>query len=60
MAEPPGVVTGTDAELAAALRSGADDPAARAAFRERFCALEDGGASERVVRAVFGDRVAAP
>ncbi|MDX6663912.1 MAG: CDP-glycerol glycerophosphotransferase [Solirubrobacteraceae bacterium] len=59
MAEPPGVVTRSGAELADALREGADDPAARAAFRERFCALEDGGAAERVVRAVFGERVVA-
>jgi hypothetical protein len=34
------------------VRSGGEAP--RAAFRERFCSLEDGGAAERVVRAVFG------
>jgi len=53
-------------ELVTALRSGAawgDDAARlRSAFRERFCSLEDGCASERVVRRVFlGERdVAAP
>lgn len=59
IAEPPGPVARTDAELAQALRSGADAPELRAAFRERFCSLEDGGAAERVVRAVFGDKAAA-
>lgn len=53
MAEAPGAVCRTEAEAIEALRSGADDPAARAAFRERFCALEDGGAAERVVRRVW-------
>jgi CDP-glycerol glycerophosphotransferase len=51
------VVTTTARQLADALRDGsAEGPAAaklRAAFRERFCALEDGRAAERVVRAVF-------
>jgi CDP-glycerol glycerophosphotransferase len=51
---PPGVVATTQDGVVEALRSGADDPAARAAFRERFCALEDGHAAERVVRAVWG------
>jgi CDP-glycerol glycerophosphotransferase len=61
MSEPPGVVTGTEDGLVEALRSGADDVAARTAFRERFCSLEDGGAAERVVRRVwFGERVPAP
>jgi CDP-glycerol glycerophosphotransferase (TagB/SpsB family) len=63
MAEPPGIVARTGHELAAALRSGAADaePARelRAAFRERFCSLEDGGAAERVVRAVWKERAAA-
>jgi CDP-glycerol glycerophosphotransferase len=53
LAEPPGVVARTQDELIAALAAGADDAAARAAFRERFCALEDGRAAERVVRRVF-------
>jgi CDP-glycerol glycerophosphotransferase len=56
MAEAPGVVSRTEAEAIEALASGADDPPARAAFRERFCALEDGHAAERVVRRVwFGE-----
>jgi CDP-glycerol glycerophosphotransferase len=53
MAEPPGVVTRTQDELVEALRSGrAEDPdsaALRRAFRQKFCALEDGRAAERVV-----------
>jgi CDP-glycerol glycerophosphotransferase len=57
LAEPPGVVTRTEEELVAAFRSGAYAAAEaarlRAAFRERFCSLEDGGAAERVVRAVW-------
>jgi CDP-glycerol glycerophosphotransferase len=57
LAEPPGIVTTTDKELIEAFRSGAvwGEEAARlrAAFRERFCALEDGRASERVVRRVW-------
>jgi CDP-glycerol glycerophosphotransferase len=57
MAEPPGAVTRTEAELVGALRSGAaagdGATAMRAAFRERFCALDDGHAAERVVRRVF-------
>jgi CDP-glycerol glycerophosphotransferase len=57
IAEPPGVVARTDDEVAAALRSGAawdaDARAARAAFRDRFCSLEDGRAAERVVRRVW-------
>ncbi len=62
--EAPGPVTRTEAELVEALRSGAADAedAARdrAAFRARFCALEDGRAAERVVRRVwFGERAAA-
>ena len=32
------------------------DDAARRAFRERFCYLDDGGAAERVVRRVFLDQ----
>ena len=62
--EPPGVVARDDAELVEAFRSGAvfGDAARedRAAFRARFCALEDGRAAERVVRRVwFGERVPA-
>jgi CDP-glycerol glycerophosphotransferase len=53
MAEPPGPVTRTEQELIEILRTGRDDAPARAAFRERFCSLEDGGAAERVVRRVF-------
>jgi CDP-glycerol glycerophosphotransferase len=65
MAEPPGVVTRTDAELIEAFRSGAvfgdDARSLRAAFRARFCSLDDGHAAERVVRRVWlGERDAAP
>jgi CDP-glycerol glycerophosphotransferase len=61
LAEPPGVVTRTDGELVDALTSGAargpEAEALRAAFRARFCALDDGRAAERVVRRVwFGER----
>jgi CDP-glycerol glycerophosphotransferase len=55
MTEGPGVVARTQAEVIDALRSRADDPQARAAFRERFCSLEDGHAAERVVRRVWRD-----
>jgi len=54
LAEPPGVVAVTQQEVAEALA--APESGARAAFRERFCALEDGGAAERVVRRVWGLR----
>lgn len=62
--EGPGAVTGSDAQLIDALRSGRafgeDAERARAAFRARFCSLEDGRAAERVVRRVFlGEREAA-
>lgn len=57
MEEPPGAVATTEEELATLFRSGAyrDDRAAtlRAAFREKFCAWDDGHAAERVVRRVF-------
>jgi CDP-glycerol glycerophosphotransferase len=63
LAEPPGLVSSDASGLAQALRSGAaggeEAGALRAAFRERFCSLEDGGAAERVVRAVWGERVTA-
>jgi CDP-glycerol glycerophosphotransferase len=56
-AEPPGVFARSFEELVEAFRTGAvgDEVAAkaRARFRERFCALEDGHAAERVVRRVF-------
>ena len=51
LAEPPGTVTRTQDEVAEALRAPAD--AQRAAFRARFCSLDDGGAAERVVRRVW-------
>jgi CDP-glycerol glycerophosphotransferase len=62
--EHPGVFTRTFDELVTAFRSGAvgGDPAsrARARFRARFCALEDGHAAERVVRRVFlGEQLSA-
>ena len=61
----PGVVTRTDEEVVDALLSGAaageQARRDRAAFRARFCALEDGRAAERVVRRVWlGERVPAP
>jgi CDP-glycerol glycerophosphotransferase len=57
MEEPPGAITRTEAEVVAAIRAGDPAPDARAAFRARFCSLDDGGAAERVVRRVwFGER----
>ncbi|MDT5040584.1 MAG: hypothetical protein QOE51_1569 [Actinoplanes sp.] len=57
MAEPPGAVARTYAELVEVFRGGAyadaQATAARTAFRAKFCSLEDGGAAERVVRRVF-------
>ena len=50
----PGPVGRTVDDAAQALLAGDPEPAERARFRAEFCALEDGGASERVVRAVFG------
>ncbi|WP_328462403.1 bifunctional glycosyltransferase family 2 protein/CDP-glycerol:glycerophosphate glycerophosphotransferase [Actinoplanes sp. NBC_00393] len=56
-AEHPGTFVRTFDDLVAAFRGGTiDDDAARQArarFRQRFCSLEDGHASERVVRRVF-------
>jgi CDP-glycerol glycerophosphotransferase len=56
-AEPPGAVALTFPDLLDLFRTGAvdDDAAAKARgeFRRRFCALEDGRAAERVVRAVL-------
>jgi CDP-glycerol glycerophosphotransferase (TagB/SpsB family)/glycosyltransferase involved in cell wall biosynthesis len=58
LAEPPGTVARTDAELAEAFASGRvyGEQAAglRAAFRARFCPWDDGLAAERVVTRVFG------
>jgi CDP-glycerol glycerophosphotransferase len=57
LASPPGSVATMYPELVEIFRSGgyADEraTAARAAFRARFCYLDDGGAAERVVRRVF-------
>jgi CDP-glycerol glycerophosphotransferase len=57
LAEPPGAVATTYQDLVDVFATGAyrDDAAtkARAHFRGRFCALEDGHAAERVVRRVF-------
>ena len=57
MAGPPGAVATTYPELVDLLRSNryltGEASAARARFREIFCALEDGGAAERVVRRVL-------
>jgi CDP-glycerol glycerophosphotransferase len=54
LAQPPGSVAMTYSELLAIMRSGAHAAApasaARAAFRERFCSLDDGHAAERVVQ----------
>jgi CDP-glycerol glycerophosphotransferase len=56
--EPPGPVTTTEQEVVEAIRAGDSEPATRAAFRARFCSLDDGHAAERVVRRVwFGERV---
>jgi CDP-glycerol glycerophosphotransferase len=63
MTEGPGPVTRTEDELTEVLRSRAawEETARRAAFRERFCSLEDGHAAERVVRRVWlGEPVPAP
>jgi CDP-glycerol glycerophosphotransferase (TagB/SpsB family) len=55
--EGPGVVTRTEAEVIDAFGSrdvwSEEARRARAAFRSRFCSLEDGHAAERVVRRVF-------
>ena len=54
LTEGPGVVTRSEDELIAALGAPGDEAAAkRAAFRARFCALDDGRAAERVVRRVW-------
>ncbi|MEV6109453.1 bifunctional glycosyltransferase family 2 protein/CDP-glycerol:glycerophosphate glycerophosphotransferase [Streptomyces sp. NPDC051940] len=55
--ETPGVIATTEGELVEAFRSGAwaggEAAKLRQAFRERFCAWDDGFAAERVVRRVF-------
>jgi CDP-glycerol glycerophosphotransferase (TagB/SpsB family) len=57
LSEAPGPVVRTEDELADAVRSGADATRERAAFRARFCSLDDGRAAERVVRRVWlGER----
>jgi CDP-glycerol glycerophosphotransferase len=57
MEEPPGPITRTATEVAEAIHAGDTRPDLRATFRARFCALDDGGAAERVVRRVwFGER----
>ncbi|WP_433373515.1 bifunctional glycosyltransferase/CDP-glycerol:glycerophosphate glycerophosphotransferase [Actinoplanes sp. CA-142083] len=55
-AEPPGPVATTFDELVTIFQEDRRDDAARAAFRERFCYLDDGRAAERVVRRVFLDQ----
>jgi CDP-glycerol glycerophosphotransferase len=52
LAAAPGTVARTQEEVTAALAAPADD--GRAEFRERFCALDDGHAAERLVRRVWG------
>lgn len=57
MAEPPGAVATDFRSLREIFDTGAyagpQATSARTAFREKFCYLDDGGASERVVREVF-------
>jgi CDP-glycerol glycerophosphotransferase len=53
MAGPPGPIVTNELVLADVLHAGREDAEMRASFREQFCSLEDGGASERVVRAVW-------
>jgi CDP-glycerol glycerophosphotransferase len=64
LAEPPGLVTRTEEDLVDALRGGRawgeDATALRAAFRARFCSLDDGNAAERVVRSVWLGEPPAP
>ncbi|MFI7338561.1 CDP-glycerol glycerophosphotransferase family protein [Streptomyces sp. NPDC050085] len=55
--DTPGAVATTQDELVELFRDGGWDTAGtrrlRGAFRERFCAYDDGGAAERVVRRLF-------
>ncbi|BFV56114.1 bifunctional glycosyltransferase/CDP-glycerol:glycerophosphate glycerophosphotransferase [Kitasatospora sp. CMC57] len=53
LAFPPGAVATEPGALTEALLADDPAPAARAAFRERFCPWDDGGAAERVVRRIF-------
>ncbi|MET7637624.1 bifunctional glycosyltransferase family 2 protein/CDP-glycerol:glycerophosphate glycerophosphotransferase [Streptomyces sp. NPDC005438] len=59
MATPPGLVARSEEELtdifATSAWHGPHSARLRAAFRERFCTLDDGRAAERVVRALFLD-----
>jgi CDP-glycerol glycerophosphotransferase len=57
MEQAPGPIARTEAEVVDAIRAGDTAAGARAAFRARFCSLDDGHAAERVVRRVwFGER----
>jgi CDP-glycerol glycerophosphotransferase (TagB/SpsB family) len=65
LAEPPGAVATTQAQLTEILGSGsyaAPEHAARLhTFRDRFCEFDDGHAAERVVRRMFlGEEVPLP
>ena len=55
-AAPPGPVTTEFAQLVEVFRVGDYAAERRAAFRAKFCYLDDGRAAERVVRRVFRDR----
>lgn len=59
IAEPPGAVATTQAELTDILCSGRAEntrsAALRRVFRDRYCSLEDGRAAERVVRRLWPD-----
>ncbi|MCU7724223.1 bifunctional glycosyltransferase family 2 protein/CDP-glycerol:glycerophosphate glycerophosphotransferase [Actinoplanes sp. KI2] len=56
LAGPPGPVATEFGELLEIFEDGRWDDAARQAFRERFCYLDDGNAAERVIRRVFRDQ----
>jgi CDP-glycerol glycerophosphotransferase len=57
--DAPGPLLTTTEDVGAAIEDveavSAQHAQAYDAFRDRYCALEDGAASERVVRAFFGD-----
>jgi CDP-glycerol glycerophosphotransferase len=55
LASPPGPVATEFPQLVEIFRTGERGDDQRASFRERFCALDDGHAAERVVRRVFLD-----
>jgi CDP-glycerol glycerophosphotransferase len=55
LAGPPGPVAAEFDELLRIFQERRWDDAARRAFRERFCYLDDGNAAERVIRRVFRD-----